>query len=136
MVEPLDGPEEGFRVTDRRGHAKEPPGVPPGMVEAPEPARPMTVEAATAPSVAGPPLPGDLQPLFLMLANFALLALGASPDPLTGETQVDLAQAEEAIEGLLTLRDRTEGRQTPEEAALLERVLYEVQLRYTAVATG
>lgn len=119
-------PEDGFRVTDRRGRPRED--------DPPAPARPVTAEAGPPPSAAGPTLPGDLQPLFLMLANVALLALGASPDPVTGGTQVDLAQAEEAIEALLTLRDRTEGRQTPEETTLLERILYEVQLRYTAVA--
>jgi hypothetical protein len=66
-----------------------------------------------------------------MLAELALAALGAGEEPASAP---DLEQAEGAIESLLVLRDRTDGRRTEEETALLERALYEVQLRYVTLA--
>ena len=118
--------EGGFRVTDRRGRGQE---------EAAPATTPRPVAAAPAPAPPdAPALSGDLRPLIVMLANVAMLALEGAPDPATGEGQVDLDEAEDAIESLLTLRDRTAGRLTGEETTLLERALYEVRLRYTEVA--
>ena len=119
--------DEGFRVTDRRGHAKDDSSPATIRPLAAEPAEP----AAPPPDLAS--LPGDLRPLVVMLANFALLALEPAPDPGTGEPQIDLAQAEDAIQGLLTVRDRTEGRRTAEETELFERALHQIQLRYAEI---
>ena len=83
-------------------------------------------------------LPPDLGPvgerslagLFMMLASSAVVALGDAPDPLTGQRQVDLAQAADAIDLLILLREKTEGHRSPEEHRILEEVLYDLQLRY------
>lgn len=115
-------PEDVFKVTDRRRRHDED--------ETPGP----------APADAGPShvLPPDLGPvgerslagLFMMLASSAVVALGDAPDPLTGQRQVDLAQAADAIDLLILLREKTEGHRSPEEHRILEEVLYDLQLRY------
>jgi hypothetical protein len=66
----------------------------------------------------------------MMLASSAVVALGEAPDPLTGQRQVDLAQAADAIDLLILLREKTEGNRSPEENRILEEVLYDLQLRY------
>jgi hypothetical protein len=115
-------PEDVFKVTDRRRRLDED--------EAP----------SAAPADAGPSqvLPHDLGPvserslagLFMMLASSAVVALGDAPDPLTGQRQVDLAQAADAIDLLILLREKTEGHRSQEEHRILEEVLYDLQLRY------
>ncbi len=121
--------EEGFKVTDRRRRADEaelrPEPAPRRSTEPPPPAQPPR-ELDPAHSLAG---------LFVMFASSALIALGESPDPLTGLVQKDLAQASEAIDVLTLLREKTEGHRTPEESELLEQILYDLQLRFVR-ATG
>jgi hypothetical protein len=119
--------EEAFKVTDRRGRAREsePAGAgataPPGSSAEPSPA------PADAP---GRRPPADLSALFAMLASSALMSLGEAPDPGTGERVVDLEQAQEVIDLLLLLRDKTTGNRTEPESRLLEQILYDLQMRF------
>lgn len=124
-------PEEGFKVTDRRGRGgggelrPEPePAIPPPLPEAPAPAAPLASDPAR--SLAG---------VFVMFASSALIALGESPDPVTGEVHRDFAQASEAIDILTLLREKTEGNRTAEETQLLEQLIYDLQLGFVR-ATG
>jgi len=123
-----DSAIEGFKVTDRRRRADDDQA----RVEAPtarsaeQPHQPRSAELGSAETLAG---------LFIMLATSALVALGESPDPLTGRVQKDLAQASEAIDILVLLREKTEGNRTPEESDLLEQIIYDLQLRFVR-ATG
>jgi hypothetical protein len=66
----------------------------------------------------------------MMLASSAVVALGDAPDPLTGQRQIDLAQAADAIDLLILLREKTEGNRSAEEHRILEEVLYDLQIRY------
>ena len=118
-----DPPEESFKVTDRRrrpeaGAVREDTGV-----AAPAP-------AAGAPPSEGPDSSRDLTGLFVMFASSALIGLGESPDPLTGQVQRNLDQASEAIDILTLLREKTEGNRTPAESHLLEQLIYDLQLRF------
>ncbi len=124
-----DSAGEGFRVTDRRrqSDADQP------RVEAPGPAGPADAEAFPAPTELDPAR--SLAGLFVMFATSALIALGESPDPLTGRRQKDLAQASEAIDILTLLREKTEGNRTPEENELIEQIIYDLQMRFVQ-ATG
>jgi hypothetical protein len=115
-------PEDVFKVTDRRRRLE--------GDEAPRPA-----PAAGEPPPVSPPgssFAGErsLAGLFMMLASSAVVALGEAPDPLTGQRQVDLAQAADAIDLLILLREKTEGNRSPDENRILEEVLYDLQLRY------
>jgi hypothetical protein len=115
-------PEDVFKVTDRRRRS-----------DADEPAPPRPSGAAPEPSAPPASAPGgerSLAGLFMMLASSAVVALGQAPDPITGERQMDLAQAADAIDLLLLLRQKTEGHRSPEESRILEELLYDLQLRY------
>jgi hypothetical protein len=127
--------EESFKVTDRRLRDTESAR---GSTSRPESA------AAAAPSAPGPapsphqhePAAMDLSNLFVMFASSALIALGETPDPVTGEQGVNLAQAREAVDILLLLRDKTEGNRTERESRLLEDMLYDLEMRFLRVAGG
>jgi hypothetical protein len=69
----------------------------------------------------------------MMLASSAVVALGHAPDPLTGQRQIDLVQAAEAIDLLLLLREKTEGHRSGDETRMLEELIYDLQLRYVHV---
>ena len=114
--------EDVFKVTDRRRR-----------VDEDEPSRP--APADPEPPQIAPPEPGptgerSLAGLFMMLASSAVVALGDAPDPLTGQRQIDMAQAADAIDLLILLREKTEGHRSPDENRILEEVLYDLQLRY------
>ena len=115
-------PEDVFKVTDRRRRLDDDdaPRPSPAAAEPPQ-AAPVDLSPAGERSLAG---------LFMMLASSAVVALGEAPDPLTGQRQVDLAQAADAIDLLILLREKTEGNRSPEENRILEEVLYDLQLRY------
>jgi len=117
-------PEDVFKVTDRRRRVEEEPA-PAAPSRAPE-----TEPVAAAASPHAGTGERSLAGLFMMLASSAVVALGAAPDPLTGQRQVDLAQAADAIDLLILLREKTEGNRTPEESRILDEVLYDLQLRY------
>jgi len=118
-----DDPEETFKVTDRRRR-----------VQDDEPARPAP---PSAPSPSVPERPGpvpeparDLTGLFIMLASSAAIAMGDAPDPVTGRRHCDLVHAGEAIDLLVLLQEKTEGRRSVEESQVLEGLIYDLQLRY------
>jgi len=112
-----------FKVTDRR-RRQEPE-------DAPQPA----ASQADAPPTPAPPGPTErsLAGLFMMLASSAVVALGHAPDPLTGQRQIDLVQAADAIDLLLLLREKTEGHRSDGESQMLEELIYDLQLRYVQV---
>jgi Domain of unknown function (DUF1844) len=119
-----ENPEETFKVTDRRRR-----------VQDDEPARPAPPNAPS-PSVQrerpGPvPEPArDLTGLFIMLASSAAIAMGDAPDPVTGRRHSDLVHAGEAIDLLVLLQEKTDGRRSVEESQVLEGLIYDLQLRY------
>jgi hypothetical protein len=77
----------------------------------------------------------DLVGLFMMLGSLAIASLEGVPDPATGRVQRDPGQAAEVIDLLLLLREKTEGRRTPEETQALDEVIYELQVRYVKATT-
>jgi hypothetical protein len=115
-------PEDVFKVTDRRRRLDDD--------DAPRPAPAAAEPPRVAPVDLSPAGERSLAGLFMMLASSAVVALGEAPDPLTGQRQVDLAQAADAIDLLILLREKTEGNRSPEENRILEEVLYDLQLRY------
>ncbi len=69
-----------------------------------------------------------------MFASSALIALGETPDPMTGQQRKDLEQAKDAIDLLLLLRAKTEGNRTEAESRLLDEIVYDLQVRFVRVA--
>ena len=129
--------EEGFKVTDRRRRLddEDAPTSSPPVPEPPQPSSAARVSAdtyATAPAREAATAERDLTGLFVMLASSAAMALGEVADPLTGQVHKDLAQAAELVDLLVLLREKTEGRRSPEETQVLEELIYDLQLRYVA----
>jgi len=134
-----EGAEGGFKITDRRRRpeASEEPVRTPGREVSDASAR---RPAPTGEAFAYRPAPPEavaqdersLVGLFVMLGSTAAVALGA-PDPLTGESHRDPAQAADVIDLLVLLRQRTEGHRTPEETQVLDELVYDLQLRYVEV---
>ncbi len=66
----------------------------------------------------------------LGLASQAMLHLGAMPDPETNECGVNLVLAQQFIDTIAMLEVKTAGNLTAEEAAMVEKLLYDLRLRY------
>jgi hypothetical protein len=132
--------EETFKVIDRRGRGGEVASTAAGSAaparETPEPAREPAAEPRPPHAHAGAREKPDLQGLFVMFATSALINLGQAPDPASGERHVDLEQAQEAIDLLLLLREKTQGNRTEQESRVLEQVVYDLQMRYVQAASA
>src|SRR5689334_7763681 len=104
------GPDEGFRVTDRRH--RDPVEASPSS--SPPPSRPeasMPAQDTASRSLIG---------LFVMLASEVLMALGETENPATGERLPELPHAAALIDLLTLLREKTEGHRSVEETKMLE----------------
>ena len=127
----VEGEEsQGFTVSDRRGVAREDaaPAKPAPRPDASASAGPHPPDQPHADpnQQMGPP---DFSGLLLSLASSALFHLGApAPDGTT--SPVDLPRAQEMIDLLGLLEDKTRGNLTPDESALLGNILYTLRLRY------
>jgi hypothetical protein len=73
----------------------------------------------------------------LSLAHTAAVHFGDVPDPVSGEKgQANLPAAQQMIDILSLLDEKTRGNLTAEERQLLEQVLFELRMRYVEVTTG
>ena len=67
----------------------------------------------------------------LSLAHTAAVHFGDIPDPVTGEPgQPNLQAAQQMIDILSLLEQKTRGNLSAEERQLLEQILYELRMRY------
>jgi hypothetical protein len=71
----------------------------------------------------------------LSLAHTAAVHFGDVPDPVSGDrTEPNLAAAQQMIDILALIEEKTRGNLTAEERQLLEQLLYELRLRYIEVS--
>jgi hypothetical protein len=152
---------EPVRVVDRRAftsdgerrpdvpheepaHAAPAPTPAPPLSAAAEPARSTAAEPArsTAAEPVGATVPkpdhdpvssAHFQNLVVNLARQAAANLGAARHPLTGQIEVDLEGAQQMIELLQSLRQKTQGNLTADEIDLLEGLIGDLQMQYVAV---
>ena len=68
--------------------------------------------------------------LISMLASACWQNLGKTPDSISGETKTDLKGAQQTIEMLLMLRDKTQGNLTGTEEKLLNDTIATLQQNY------
>jgi hypothetical protein len=145
--------KRGFKVQDRRrfsaeGEAKE------GAEAATEAGEKLEIKsrpAASGPEPASEPQPAPGQrpasgaagqaPLEMTFAAFlwslseqALAALGEIPDPASGKVTRDLLLAQQMIDIIVMLRDKTRGNLDPHEQALLKEILSSLQMKYVELA--
>ncbi|MGH7925904.1 MAG: DUF1844 domain-containing protein [Candidatus Binatus sp.] len=147
--------KRGFKVQDRRrfsaeGEAKEggdsdtssasseAVDIKSGQA-APGPEPSSKPQAVAAQPAAG--RPSSEAPLELTFAAFlwslseqALAALGEIPDPMSGQVTPDLILAQQMIDIIIMLRDKTRGNLDPHEQALLKEILSSLQMKYVELA--
>ena len=71
------------------------------------------------------------------LAHTAAVHFGDVPDPMTGQTgQPNLAAAQQMIDILALLEQKTRGNLTAEERQLLEQIVYELRMRHVDLSKG
>lgn len=63
----------------------------------------------------------------------ALIFLGETPSPITGQTEKNLDQARILIDTLVMLQAKTQGNLNEQEDNLLSASIYELQIKYTEV---
>jgi hypothetical protein len=68
------------------------------------------------------------------LSEQALAALGEVPDPSSGQVSRDLIMAQQMIDIIAMLRDKTRGNLDPHEQALLKEILSSLQMKYVELA--
>jgi hypothetical protein len=67
----------------------------------------------------------------LSLAHTAAVHFGDIPDPVSGQkSEVNLPAAQQMIDILALLEEKTRGNLTVEERQLLDQILYELRLRF------
>jgi Domain of unknown function (DUF1844) len=151
--------KRGFKVQDRRrfspeGETKEGSEAPQERSESPEiKSKPGAsgAEAASKPSASGaqaessrqsassrqssePPPELTFAAFLWSLSEQALAALGEVPDPMSGKVSHDLVLAQQMIDIIAMLRDKTRGNLDPEEQAMLKEILSSLQMKYVELA--
>ena len=70
----------------------------------------------------------------LSLSEQAMAALGEIPDPMSGKVTHDLVLAQQMIDIIIMLRDKTRGNLDPHEQALIKEILSGLQMKYVELA--
>jgi hypothetical protein len=68
------------------------------------------------------------------LSEQALAALGEIPDPATGKVMHDLIMAQQMIDIIIMLRDKTRGNLDQHEQTLVQEILSTLQMKYVELA--
>jgi hypothetical protein len=83
------------------------------------------------------PGPIDFYTFVLSLASSAFVHLGDAPHPETGEpVKPNFPLAQQAIDILAMLREKTKGNLTAEEEKFMENLLTDLRLRFVQRSTG
>jgi hypothetical protein len=109
--------------------------------------RPAAASASSGPELATPTgAPYEDRPdasfepsfgtLLISLSTQALMYLGEIPDLEGGAAHKDLAAARNIIDLIAVLERKTAGNLDADEAALLERILYDLRMRFVEISRG
>lgn len=71
--------------------------------------------------------------LVMSIASNAVMAMGLTPDPQTGKTEVDKSLARFNIDLLMVLNEKTKNNLTGEESGLLTSILQDLQMKFLQV---
>lgn len=135
--------KRGFKVQDRRrfsaeGEAKEGVESPAEKSEAADiksrPAASAAEQPASGPRSSEPPPELTFAAFLWSLSEQALAALGEVADPMSGKVTRDLTLAQQMIDIIIMLRDKTRGNLDQHEQALLKEILSSLQMKYVELA--
>ena len=90
----------------------------------------MTTEPSTAAEPAAPPATFEF--LVHTLFTQALMALGRLPNPITKQSQKNLATARHFVDMLTMLGEKTQGNLTADERRLLEEMQHQLRMQILA----
>ncbi len=78
----------------------------------------------------------DFNALVLSLGSSAIVHLGEAPDPTSGQKreEPDLPMAQQSIDLLAMLQEKTRGNLTAEESRFLENMLFDLRMLYVQVS--
>ena len=133
-----DEQQGAFKVTDRR--LFNPDGTPREQLT-PEESRPAAAEAPVAQDFEpeadefsdAPPEMTEFMNVVMEFAATAFIHLGLAEHPATGRPQVNLPAAQQAIEMLRILQEKTTGNLTPEEDQFFSGLLADLQMRFVSL---
>jgi len=74
----------------------------------------------------------DFSTFIMSLTSSAFYHLGDMPDPSTGKKEVNLPAVQQTIDMLIMLREKTKGNLKEDEEKLIEKLIYELQVKYVA----
>ncbi len=72
----------------------------------------------------------------LSLAHTAAVHFGDLPDPATGASRANLPAAQQMIDILALIEEKTRGNLSAQERQMLEQLLYELRMRYVEAGGG
>jgi hypothetical protein len=80
----------------------------------------------------------DFSALVLSLGSSAIVHLGQAPDPTTGQKreQPDFPMAQQSIDLLAMLQEKTRGNLTANEASFLDNMLFDLRMLFVQVSKG
>ncbi len=78
--------------------------------------------------------PADFKTMISTMVTQAMLAMGAVPDPQTGQRYLILDLAKHHIDMLGVLEEKTQGNLTEEEEQMLTQTLHELRLHYVEIS--
>src|SRR5713101_6474768 len=78
----------------------------------------------------------DFNALILSLGSSAIVHLGEAPDPTSGQKRVkpDFTMAQQSIDLLAMLQEKTRGNLTADEARFLDNLLFDLRMLYVQVS--
>jgi len=78
----------------------------------------------------------DFNALVLSLGSSVIVHLGEAPDPVSGQKREkpEFTMAQQSIDLLGMLQEKTRGNLTPEEASFLENMLFDLRMLYVQVS--
>jgi len=133
----------GFTIRDRRRFSESGEVRPEYREDSIEKAPPSGPTAATtrsdAPPAAAQTTPAmdiDFSTFVFSLSTQALAHLGDIPHPVDNQTAVDLPAAKQMIDILGMLKEKTKGNLETPETELLDRLLYDLRIRYVERVRG
>ncbi len=93
-------------------------------------------EPEPPPQQGGAPQPVDFVSFVLSLTSTAFIHLGEVEDPVEGSRRVDLEAARQMIDIIDMLRLKTKGNLEPQEEKVIERILFELKLKFSQAASA
>ena len=75
----------------------------------------------------------DLTTFFLSVSSAAYMNLGVSPDETKYKAEINLDLARQNIDLIELIEEKTRGNRTKEEDQLVERLLFEMRMRFVDV---